>query len=139
MRYCLGVNEDYYQTPKQPSNALQDLSATYEKTPEEVALGAWNDADAKRRNVESTATEICDAAPTYEAGIAAKIEFDSFCVAAECEAHKGAASDMLSKTLEMMRMWKDTARVVMDASQECSRAATEVIRLKQQMAERTGG
>ena len=40
---------------------------------------------------------------------------------------------MLTKTLEMMRMWRDTARVVMDASQESSRAAKEVIRLKQQM------
>ena len=95
---------------------------TYNKTtPEEVALNAWNEADAKRRGVESAATEICDAAPTHEAGIAAKMQFDGFCVATECEAHKGAASDMLSKTLEMMRMWRDTARVVMDASKECSR------------------
>ena len=61
------------------------------------------------------------------------MKFGSFCVAAECEAHKGSAGDMLTKILEMMRMWRDTARVVMDASKECSRAAKEVIRLKQQM------
>ena len=112
---------------------MLDLSATYEVTPEEEALSKWNDADTKRRKVESIATKVCDAAPTYEAGILARMQFDSFCVAAECEVHKGAASDMLTKTLEMMRMWRDTARVVMDASQESSRAAKEVIRLKQQM------
>jgi hypothetical protein len=127
------ANEDYYQAPKQPNNALQDFSETYKKTTEEVALDAWNEADAKRQKVESATTKICDAAPTYEAGIAAKMKFDSFCVAAECEAHKGSAGDMLTKTLETMRMWRDTARVVMDASKECSRAAKEVIRLKQQM------
>ena len=66
------ANEDFYEAPKRPSNALQNLSVTYNKTtPEEVALNAWNEADAKRRGVESAATEICDAAPTHEAGMAA--------------------------------------------------------------------
>ena len=127
------ANEDYYQAPKQPNNALQDLSVTYEKTAEEAALDAWNGADAKRQKVERATTKVCDAAPAYEAGIAAKMKFDRFCVATECKAHKGAAGDMLTKTLETMRMWRDTARVVIDASKECSRAAREVIRLKQQM------